>query len=126
MYKIVIDPTHALVRLDMEGMLSPAESDQLVGDLIRSIGEARLRRYAIIIDVTRCGVQSQDMIAAMASHLTKMQNAYAIALVTGTTLVRMQVRRIFPQSIVHFASTYDEALRWILSRSDGSAASPTG
>ncbi len=126
MYKIVIDPTHALVRLDMAGMLSPTESDQLVGDLVRSIGEARLRRYAIIIDVTWCGVQSQDMIAAMASHLTKMQNAYAIALVTGTTLVRMQLRRIFSQPTVHFAATYDDALRWVLSRPDGAAAAPAG
>lgn len=126
MYKIVIDPTHALVRLDMEGMLSLAESDRLVGDLIHSIREARLRRYAIVIDVTRCGVQSQDMIAAMAAHLTKMQNAYAIALVTGTTLVRMQVQRIFAQPIAHFAATYDEALRWVLSRPNDIAASPDG
>ncbi len=32
MYKIVVDRTHALIRLDMHGMLTPPDADQLVAD----------------------------------------------------------------------------------------------
>lgn len=115
MYKLVVDRQHSLVRLDMEGMLTPAQADQLVGDLMRQIAAARFASYALVIDVSRCPVQAQDMIGAMGAHLTKMKNARALAIVTGTTLVRIQVRRIFDQPFTRFAATYDEALAWVLS-----------
>lgn len=73
MYKIVVDRSHALLRLDMHGMLSRADADQLVADLIAQITAARLPSYVMIIDVSRCPVQAQDMIAAMGDHLTKMK-----------------------------------------------------
>lgn len=59
MYKIIVDRSHALVKIEMEGMLSVAEADALVGDLIRQITEARLASYGLIIDVSRCPVQAQ-------------------------------------------------------------------
>ena len=114
MYKIVVDRTHALIRLDMEGLLSPAEGNELVRDLIGRIAAARLASYALIIDVSRCPVQGQDMVATMGEHLTKMKHARALAIVTGTTLVRLQVRRIFNQPFTRFASSYDDALAWVL------------
>ncbi|WP_085808576.1 hypothetical protein [Sphingomonas sp. TZW2008] len=115
MYKIVVDRAHALVKIEMEGMLSVAQADALVGELIAKITAARLDRYALILDVSRCPVQAQDMIAAMGGHLTKMRNAHALGIVTGTMLVRMQVRRIFDQPFTRFTATYDEARAWVLS-----------
>lgn len=115
MYKIVVDRTHALIRLDMHGMLTRADADRLVADLIAQITAARLPSYAMIIDVSRCPVQAQDMIAAMGDHLTRMKNARALAIVTGTTLVRLQVRRIFNQPFTRFATSYDDALAWVVS-----------
>ncbi|WBH17454.1 hypothetical protein [Sphingomonas radiodurans] len=114
MYKIIVDRSHALVKIEMEGMLSVAEADALVGDLIRQITEARLASYGLIIDVSRCPVQAQDMIATMGAHLAGMKNARALAVVTGTMLVRLQVRRIFDQPFTRFTATYDEARRWVL------------
>lgn len=115
MYKIVVDRTHALIRLNMHGMLTRTDADQLVADLIAQITAARLPGYALIIDVSRCPVQAQDMIAAMGDHLTKMKNGRALAIVTGTTLVRLQVRRIFNQPFTRFATSYDDALAWVVS-----------
>lgn len=115
MYKIVIDRQHALVRLDMTGMLSRADADRLVAELVAQIAAARLPSYAFIIDVSRSPVQAQDMIAAMGEHLAKMKNARALAIVTGATLVRLQVRRIFDQPFARFTNTYDQALAWVLS-----------
>lgn len=115
MYKIVVDRSHALLRLDMHGMLSRADADQLVADLIAQITAARLPSYVMIIDVSRCPVQAKDMTAAMGDHLTKMKNARALAIVTGTTLVRLQVRRIFNQPLTRFTTSYDDALAWVVS-----------
>lgn len=122
MYKLVVDRHHALIRLDMEGMLSPADADRLVEDLIGQIAAARLARYGLIIDVSRCPVQAQDMIAAMGGHLTMMKHAHALAIVTGTTLVRLQVRRIFDQPFTRFTTTYAEALAWVVAGTEPGVA----
>nr|WP_246359441.1 hypothetical protein [Sphingomonas yantingensis] len=99
----------------MEGMLSPAEADRLVADLIARITAERMSSYALIIDVSRCPVQAQDMIAAMRGHLGGMKNARAVAVVAGSMLVRLQLQRIFDQPFTRIANSYDEARAWVLS-----------
>lgn len=124
MYKITVDRGHALVRIEMDAMLDVADSARLVSDLIAQITNARLESYALILDVSQCPVQSQEMIAAMGQHLTQMKRVRAIGIVTGTMLARVQVRRIFSQPFTRFTSTYEEALRWVLSGTEPGAASP--
>lgn len=114
MYKIAVDPIHALVRLQMNAMLGVPDTERLVADLIKTITEAKLDNYALIIDVSQCPVQSQDMIASMERLLKHMKRVRALAIVTGKTLVRLQVQRIFLQPYARFASTTDEALKWVL------------
>ncbi|MEG3166091.1 hypothetical protein U1701_15960 [Sphingomonas sp. PB2P19] len=97
MYKIAFDPIHALVRIQMNAMLGVSDTERLVGELITTITEAKLDNYALIIDVSQCPVQSQDMIASMEQLLKLMKRVRALAIVTGTTLVRLQVQRIFLQ-----------------------------
>ncbi|MEG3175292.1 hypothetical protein U1872_03555 [Sphingomonas sp. RB3P16] len=126
MYKITVDRGHALVKIDMHGMLEVADTARLVSDLIAQVTEARFDSYALIIDVSQCPVQSQDMIGAMAQHLTRMQRARGVAIVTGTMLARLQVRRVFSQPFAHFVSTYDEALRWVLAKGEPGGASAEG
>lgn len=124
MYKITVDRGHGLVKIEMRAMLDVADSARLVADLIAQITEARLESYALILDIAECPVQSQEMIAAMGQHLTRMQRVRAIAIVTGKMLVRLQVRRIFSQPFTRFTATYDEALRWVLS-GDEPRSAPT-
>lgn len=126
MYKITVDRGHALVKIEMRAMLDVADSARLVSELIAQITEARLESYALILDISQCPVQSQEMIAAMGQHLTLMKRVRAIAIVTGTMLARLQVRRIFSQPFTRFTSTYDEALRWVLSGAEPGAPSPVG
>lgn len=115
MYRIVVDRAHSLVRLDMEGMLTPDEADRLVADLVDRIAEARFEAYVLVIDVSRCPVQAQAMIETMRGHLPRMKNARRVAIVTGAALVRLQVRRLFDQPFVRFADRYEEARAWVLS-----------
>ncbi|MDY7525978.1 hypothetical protein [Sphingomonas sp. 10B4] len=126
MYKITVDRGHALVKIEMRAMLDVADSARLVSELIAQITDARLASYALILDIAQCPIQSQEMIAAMGEHLTKMQRVRAIAIVTGAMLARLQVRRIFSQPFNRFTSTYDEALRWVLSGVEPGGASTPG
>lgn len=114
-YKIVVDKAHSLIRLDMQGMLSPNEADRLVADLIGRVMAERMTSYGLIIDVSRCPVQAQDMIAAMRGHLGGMKNAQAVAVVAGSMLVRLQLQRIFDQPFARITNSYDEARAWVLS-----------
>ena len=76
----------------------------------------RLRRYRMIIDVSDCPIQSQQMIGEMGRHMATMPRAYALAVVTGSSLARMQVRRLFTQSYVRITATVEEGRAWVLSR----------
>ena len=126
MYKITVDRGHALIKLEMRAMLDVADAARLVSELIEQVAEAKFESYALILDIAECPVQSQDMIAAMGQHLTRMKRVRAIAIVTGTMLARLQVRRIFSQPFTRFTSTYDEGLRWVLSGIEPGALTTAG
>lgn len=114
MYKIDIDAPNALVVVELAGMLSVEEVDDFVATLIHRITQARLSSYAMLIDVSHCPVQSQEMINAMEQKLRLMQRARALAVVTGSSLARLQVRRIFTQPFARFSSTREAGRDWVL------------
>lgn len=122
MYKITVDRGHALIKIEMRAMLDVTDSARLVSELIGQITAAGFESYALILDISQCPVQSQEMIAAMGQHLTRMKRARAIAIVTGTMLARLQVRRIFSQPFTRFTATYEEALRWVLAGGEPNVA----
>ena len=57
----------------------------------------KLTDYAMVIDVRDCPIQQQGVIKAMGEHMARMPKARAIAIVTGRSLAKMQVRRLFTQ-----------------------------
>ena len=74
----------------------------------------RLRSYTMVIDVSECPIQSQDMILAMGKHMAEMPKARALAIVTGSSLARMQVRRLFTQPYARVTSTVAEGRAWVI------------
>jgi hypothetical protein len=95
-------------------MLSLDETATYINDLRRSFVVNKLRpNYAMVIDVSACNIQAQDMIKAMGEHMAAMPKARAIAIVTGSSLARMQVRRLFTQPYARIVSTQEEALAWV-------------
>ena len=123
MYKIVVDRTHTLIRLDVTGMLTADSVERLAGDMTARVMEAQLERYGLIIDVSQSPVQAPDTIAAIAGHLPAMTRARAVAIVTGPMLARLQLRRIFDPSFTRFVATHGEALDWLLSAKEPVALS---
>lgn len=118
MHKFIVDKVSSLIFLEMEGMISPSEAEQIVESLIDHIARARFSSYALIIDVTRCPVQNRDMIATMKRHLASMKNARAVGVIVGTKLAKLQVQRIFSQPYARVVASYEQALSWVVSGID--------
>lgn len=114
MYRIAVDARRGLVEVVLSGMLSLDETATYINDLRRSFVVNKLQpNYAMVIDVSACNIQAQDMIKAMGEHMAAMPKARAIAIVTGSSLARMQVRRLFTQPYARIVSTQEEALAWV-------------
>jgi len=115
MYDIRVDAPLGLIEVTLSGMMSVEETGSYVTALKRAFVVNHLRSYAMVIDVTDCPIQGQDMIAAMAQHMGSMPKARALAVVTGSSLARMQVRRLFTQPYARIAATVADGRAWALS-----------
>jgi hypothetical protein len=97
------------------------EVDAYIAELKCQLTAHRLSSYAMVIDVTDCLIQSQDMIRAMAVHMATMPKARALAVVTSSSLARLQIRRLFTQPYARVAATIAEGRAWLLSGSEPTA-----
>lgn len=115
MYKISVDAERHLVAVVLTGMLTVDEVDVYMCDLRQAIIKAAIASdYSIVIDVSACTIQTQDMIQAMAMRMASMPKARAIAVISISALARMQVRRLFQQGYARVVSTTDEGLAWVM------------
>ncbi|WP_294353709.1 hypothetical protein [uncultured Sphingomonas sp.] len=114
MYSIKIDKANSLVNVALTGMMGLPEVAAYIAELKRQFVAQRLHDYAMVIDVTDMPIQSQDTITAMGEHMASMPKARALAVVTGRSLARMQVRRLFKQPYCRVTSTVAEGVSWVL------------
>jgi hypothetical protein len=115
MYTITVDAPQRLVQVALGGMMSLDESAAYIADLRRAIVTNHLSAdYAMVIDVSACPIQSQDMVAVMGQHMATMPKARSLAIVTGSSLARMQVRRLFHQPYARTVRTVAEGRAWVL------------
>ena len=116
MHRITISPRDNLVDITLLGLMSADDVGQYIVDLSQQMVAKRMASgYRMIIDVSDCPIQTQDMIKAMGTHMAGMMKASAIAVVTGSSLARMQVRRLFQQPYARVVGTMAEARAWVLS-----------
>jgi hypothetical protein len=83
-----------------------------ITELKRQITFHKMPRYALVIDVTDCPVQAQEMIRSMGKHMATMPKARALAVVTESALARLQVRRLFSQPYARITATIAEGRAW--------------
>lgn len=114
MYSIRIDKPNGLVSVALTGMMGLAEVAAYIADLKRQFIANGLREYAMVIDVSDMPIQAQDTIVAMGQHMATMPKARALAVVTGRSLARMQVRRLFTQPYCRITSSVSEGVAWVL------------
>jgi hypothetical protein len=115
MYAIDTDPARNLILVRLGGMMSVDEVAEYMHQLRRRFVEDSFRAgYRILVDVSECLIQSQDMIIAMGKHMATFPKASRIAMVSRSSLARMQIRRLMTQSYASVFETPDEALAWLV------------
>lgn len=115
MYQITIADADRLVLVRLGGMMSIEEVDRYMAELGGAMVAHRLTSdYRLIIDVTDCPVQTQAMIDRMRTHMSAAPRAASIAVVTGSSLAKMQIRRLFQQPYARIVHSLAEARTWVL------------
>lgn len=114
MYKIEVDGPHGVINVTLTGMMSIDEVAAYIADIRRACVTNRLREYAMVIDVRDCPIQQQDMIRAMGEHMALMPKAKALAIVTGRSLAKMQIRRLFTQPYARIVDTVEQGQAWVV------------
>jgi hypothetical protein len=114
MYSIRTDQRNNIIHVKLSGLMCVFEVSHYIGDLQVEFTRHNLRDYAMVIDVTECPIQSQDMIRSMRYHMVSMPKARALAIVTGSSLARIQVRKLFTQPYARTVGTIDAGIAWVL------------
>lgn len=113
MYRIEGNHSEGVLIATLSGMMTVAEVGSYIEDVKRAFVTHRLRQYAMVIDVSACPIQHQDVIRAMGEHMASMPKATALAVVTGSSLAKMQVRRLFTQSYARIVDNVADGMAWV-------------
>lgn len=114
MFKVITDKAKRLIEVELTGMMGNDEVASYIAEIKRQFIANRLREYVMVIDVTDMPIQTQDMVRAMGEHMASMPKAQAIAIVTGKSLARMQIRRLFTQPYARVVANVPEGRAWVL------------
>lgn len=116
MYKITIVKSRNLVESKMNGTFSPSMVLDYEAALREHFDDGTLQPgYMMLIDVSGAKIQTQQTICAFIQHVARMPKASRIAVVVGTSVIRMQVRRVLQQPYLRLFDARSEALPWLLS-----------
>ena len=114
MYRIEVDSQSAVINVTLTGMMTLPEVAAYIAEVRRACVAHKLRDYAMVIDVRECPIQQQDTIRAMGEHMASMPKARALAIVTGRSLAKMQIRRLFTQSYARIVETLEQGQAWVV------------
>lgn len=117
----------ATIEVRLSGTMSPAEVDAYMDELRGAIVRHRLGSgYGIIVDVTSCTIQTQEMIRTMGERMVTMPRARAIAIVATSQLARLQIRRLFTQDYARIVSSIEEGRTWVAEIAGSVGLNPSG
>lgn len=117
-FEIAIEPLKKLLRVTLTGFLSVDNIGQYVA--AKNAALARLgaapNQHVTLCDVSKCLIQSQDVALEFQKMIGDPRYmSRRIAFVTGSSLARMQVRRLLTRSGGSCFDTVREAETWLLS-----------
>ena len=123
MYRVIPSLSQGLIESRLSGLLS-VETVLAYAATVEPFIEEMARRgpYRMLIDVSECVIQPQEVVAAFQEHVAGMPQARRLAVVTGNSTVRMQVRRIMGGPGMAMFGDRDEALAWLARAGRGRAA----
>lgn len=124
MFSIKTDAPRKLVRITISGMVTVEEVQQFRQQeraAVTAMG-CRLGDHLALADLTGCGLQLQQVVAAFQQVIEARGQARRLALVTGDSVVRMQARRVINRPDAALFETIAEAEAWLFRPIDEESA----
>ena len=125
MFDIVVEPEHKLIRANLHGFFDPATVAQF-GRAVQMASAGmgcRSGEHLLLVDTTGCTLQAQEVVGAFQALITDSPlKSKRIAIVTGGSLSRMQVRRILVRDQALMFDDADDAEYWVINGTLGQAA----
>jgi sulfite reductase beta subunit-like hemoprotein len=120
-----VDPRRDLVRITMSGFFQPA--DIVRYERARELAFARLRcapnRHLTLCDVSAMKIQTQDVVNEFARLVADPRFvSRRMAFVTGSSLARLQTRRVAERDTIAYFSDLAAAEAWLFGESASQAA----
>jgi hypothetical protein len=115
-FAITIEPRRKLMRITLEGFFALENVAELVAEkalALARLGCARNQHYTLV-DVSACKLQPQNVVIAFQTALADPRvMSKRIAFVTGSSLARMQVRRMIARDDADFFDSVTAAEVWL-------------
>lgn len=125
MFHLTIDARRKLIRTAFEGFLSLEEVTEWGRQeqaAVIAMG-CRSREFLLYVDTSRCAIQSQEVVILFQQLIALSERkARRIAIMQGSSLTKMQTRRIVAgvDYIAHFAEP-SEAEAWLFAETEAQA-----
>ncbi len=115
MYDVSMDTDAHLLVIRWHRIFTPAEVAPYTQDVMRRFLAARFRPgYRLLIDMSACGPQPQDTLAAFVRHMSPFPKASRIAIVAAGAVARAQVRRVMTQPYMQLFDDPASARTWAI------------
>ena len=118
MFTVRYLPLTNMVIAELAGFLSLPEVHKFAAEAEVGIRRAAAKEggYMILLDVSACAIQSRDVVEAFQQHVVQLPKARRCAVVTGSSLIRMQIRRIINNPSIQMFDNDLSAKAWLLVR----------
>ncbi|WP_313808894.1 hypothetical protein [Sphingobium sp.] len=121
MYEIMSQPGEGLVRVAFTGFPEEVGTDPLRRDLADHIRLAKAggASFDLLLDLRRASILPQSQIGGATGILDELasQGLRRVAVLVGSMLMKLQVRRIMAASTAEIFGDEEEALIWLASQS---------
>jgi hypothetical protein len=115
-YTVTIDPRLGLLRITLGGFFELTDVEALETEKKAALVQLGRQRngHLTLVDVSECKLQAQTVFGAFQSAIGDPRYmARRLAFVTGSSLVRMQVRRMTSRDNMAFFTTIADAEAWL-------------
>jgi hypothetical protein len=115
MYDVSFDHDAQLLAIRWHRIFTPEEVVVYTRDVMRRfLAEGFRPGYRLMIDMSACGPQSQETLAALARHMGPFPKASRIGIVALGAVLRGQVRRVMTQPYMRLFDDAAAAREWVV------------